>query len=410
MISVSEARALVIKHSKALKPVEVSLWEARGLVLAQNVKSDMNIPPLTNSAMDGYAVRAQDQQSASQEKPVKLKLIGEVRAGKVFKGELRQGEAVRIMTGAPLPKGADSVVRQEDTREDGHFVSIYVPVKKGANIRYAGEDIHRGEIVAHKGEPLTPALLGVVASAGAPKVKVFPRPIVATLATGDEVVDAGVKPAPGQIRSSNSYTMYHQMAQFGAIPMNLGIAKDTPQAIEAKIKQAMKKAHILVTSGGISVGKYDFVGSALTKLGFKTIFYKVKQRPGQPMAFGKIGDMLVFALPGNPVSGMVCSIQYVRPAIRKMMGFTELDLPEIEAEIEEDIKLKEERTYFLRGILKKENGRFYVRTTGPQGSGILKSMARGNCLIVLPPHRTNVKRGELVKVQIYEETPWSAII
>lgn len=410
MISVSEAKELIIKHTKLLKPVEISLWEARGLVLAQNVKSDMNIPPLTNSAMDGYAVRAEDQHNASRQTPAVLKLIGEVKAGEVFRGTVNKGQAVRIMTGATLPKGTDSVVRQEDTQESRGVVSIYVPVKKGDNVRYAGEDIRKGEIVAHKGELLTPALLGVVASAGPAKVKVYPRPVVATLATGDEVVDAGVKPAPGQIRSSNSYTMYHQMAQFGAIPLSLGIAKDTLHAVEAKIKQALKKAHIFVTSGGISVGKYDFVGSALAKLGFKTIFYRVKQRPGQPMAFGKIGDMLVFALPGNPVSSMVCAIQYVRPAIRKMMGFPDLALPEVDAEIEEDIRLKENRTYFLRGILRKENDKLYVRTTGPQGSGILKSMARGNCLIVLPPTRTKVGKGEIVRVQIYEETPWTAII
>lgn len=409
MINVPEAKSLVIKHTKLLTPVEVSLWEARGLVLAQDVKSDMNIPPLTNSAMDGYAVRAEDQKNASSDRPAMLELIGEVKAGEVFKGKVGKGQTVRIMTGAPLPKGADSVVRQEDTREEGRLVSIYVPVKKGDNVRYAGEDIRKGEIVARKGEVLTPALIGVVASAGPAKIKVYPRPIVVTFATGDEVVDAGIKPAPGQIRSSNSYTIYHQMAQVGAIPMNLGIAKDTPKAVETKIKQAMKKAHIIVTSGGISVGKYDYVELALAKLGFKTIFYKVKQRPGQPMSFGKIGDILVFALPGNPVSSMVCAIQYVRTAIRKMMGFTDLDLPEVEAELEEDIKLKEERTYFLRGILRKEEGKFFVRTTGPQGSGILKSMAKGNCLIVLPPTETKVRRGNKVRVQIYEETPWTVI-
>lgn len=409
MISVKEARQLVKDNTSVLNTVEISFLDARGMALARSISSDMNIPPLDNSAMDGYAVRSADQEAATKNKPATLKVVGEIQAGRVFPGKIKKGEALRIMTGAPIPRGADAVVRQEDTESNGIEVSIFVPVKKGDNLRYAGEDVIKGEKVGRVGDLLTPARLGVIASAGPAKVMVYRRPIAAVLATGDEVIEAGIKPGPGQIRSSNSYTVYHQMAEFGAIPINLGIAKDNKRAITSRIKKAMKTADLLVTSGGISVGKYDFVGEALSALGFRTIFYKVKQRPGQPMAFGKIGKMLVFALPGNPVSSMVCALQYVRPAIRKMMGFTELDLPEMEASIDEDLSLKENRTYFLRAALSNDNGQFRVRTTGPQGSGILQSMAHANALVVIPPDRPKVKRGERVRVQLLEGSPWASL-
>jgi len=409
MINVDEARELVKNNTSVLDTVELSLLDARGMALARPVRADMNIPPLDNSAMDGYAVRAADQAGAKKSRPATLKVVGELPAGKIFPGKLKKGEALRIMTGAPIPRGADAVVRQEDTELKGAEVSIFIPVKIGDNLRYAGEDVIKGEKVGGVGDALTPSRIGVIASSGPDKVMVYRRPVAAILATGNEVVDAGVKPGPGQIRSSNSYTAYHQMAEFGAIPLNLGIVKDNRRDIASRIKRAMQKADLLVTSGGISVGKYDFVGEALNDLGFRSIFHKVKQRPGQPMAFGKLGKTLVFALPGNPVSSMVCTLQYVRPAIRKMIGFADLDLPEIEAEIEEDLSLKENRTYFLRATLKNENGRFRVRTTGPQGSGILHSMALANSLVVIGPDRAKVKRGERVRVQILEGSSWTAL-
>lgn len=399
MISVDEALDKILSSIKVLGCEKVSILEGLGRVIAEDVYAPRDIPPLDNSAMDGYAVKWEDIKEASKERPIRLKVIEDLPAGFISKKVVERGCAIRIMTGAPIPKGADTVVQSEDTISEGPFVQILSAPPFGDNIRKAGEDVKKGDKVISKGDLIRPPEVGMLASLGRAFINVYQRPLVAILCTGDELVDVDEPLEEGKIISSNSYTLVSQVKECGAIPIQLGIAKDKKEDLENKLSQGLR-ADVIISSAGVSVGDYDFVKDVLKDLGMEMVFWKVAMKPGRPITFGLIGEKPVFGLPGNPVSSMVSFEQFIRPSLLKMMGHTKIFRPVIEAYLKEDIKKKPGRRHFIRGIITCEDGSYFVTTTGPQGSGILKSMVKANGLIIIPEDRSIVKAGEKVKVQV----------
>ncbi|MBI5144504.1 MAG: molybdopterin molybdotransferase MoeA [Candidatus Omnitrophica bacterium] len=404
MIRVNEASRLILKHARQLNPETVDLTESFGRLLAEDIYSDSDIPLFDNSAMDGYALKSSDTRGASRANPKILEVVEDIRAGCLPKKKIRDNQAIRIMTGAPLPDGADAVVMVEYTRklkgiED--LVELYREVRQGENIRRAGEDIKKGTKVIQKGTLLKSSHMGLLASVGKPKVKVSRRPKVAVLATGDEVIDIDERLTKGKLYSSNTYTIYGQILNCGGIPKNLGIAKDRPKELKKKIKNGLD-CDLVLTSGGVSVGDYDLVKDVLAEMGTEMKFWKVAMRPGKPLAFGIIRGVPVFGLPGNPVSSMVSFEIFVRPLILKMLGQEKDDRIEVEATLEEAIEKRKGLRYFLRAWTQWHNGAYRTRTTGPQGSGILRSMALANSLIILPEDKGYFKRGAKVTVRFFD--------
>ncbi|MDH4100560.1 MAG: molybdopterin molybdotransferase MoeA [Nitrospirota bacterium] len=400
MISVDDALKTILAGVPVLGTEKVHIIDTLGRVIAEDVISGRNIPPFDNSAMDGYALKAADTTGASPEKPATLKVVADLPAGYTLDRELQAGEAVRIMTGAPVPPGADSVVRVEDTEKRGETVRILVQVKSGKDTRRKGEDVKVGDVVIEKGTRITPAAVGMMSSVGRSMVQVYQRPRVAVLATGDEVVDVDQEAGPGKIYNSNGYTIASQVREAGGLPVMLGIAKDTREDLEAKLKAGLT-CDVIISSGGVSVGDFDFVKDVLSSLGSEMKFWKVGMRPGKPLAFGVIGGKPAFGLPGNPVSSMVTFEQFVRPALRKMMGYAALQRPTVNAVLEDDVKKEPSLRFFVRGVVSRVDGKYRVSTTGPQGSGILRSMVIANGLIVLPEGTEGAKAGDTVRVQLF---------
>jgi molybdopterin molybdotransferase len=409
MISVEEALERILGHVSVLEPRDVPILDALGQVTADDVVSEMDIPPLDNTAMDGYAVRATDTAGASNDAPVELRVVGELAAGYLFDGEVTPGTAVRIMTGAPMPRGADAIVPFEETDEPsgrafGSFaksrdvVGVLKAAERGANIRYAAEDVHRGQVIIPKGTVLHPAQIGVLASLGKPTVRVHRRPVVAILSTGDEVREPGQQLQPGQIYDSNAYSISAMVAANGGTPRRLGIAKDTVEALTAKLREGLD-ADMLVTSAGVSRGDYDVVKDVLAKEG-EVDFWTVRMRPGKPLAFGSFAScgkrVPHIGLRGNPVSSMVSFELFGRPAIFKMLGRSDWQRRVVRAIAEEPITNADERRVFARAILSERDGRYYAALTGPQGSGILTSMAVANALAVVPEHMKAIAAGDEV--------------
>jgi len=409
LISVDEALERVLEHISVLEAEESPILGCLGQVLAEDVFSPITIPPLDNSAMDGYAVRSADTRGASPKSPRLLRVIETVAAGATPSLEVKAGEAIRIMTGAPLPNGADAVVRFESTDEsegggNPPEIGILAEVEPGTEVRRAGEDISAGSLVLRKGTVIRAAEVGVLASLGRGKVRVIRRPVVAILATGDELVEI-TKPLPqGKIYNSNSYSLAALVLRYGGIPKLLGIAIDNEDSLLAGLRLG-KEADILLTSGGVSLGDYDIVREVLAKQG-EVVFWQVRQKPGKPLVFGVfrggVRDIPLFGLAGNPVSAMVNFELFVRPAILKVMGKKSLTKPTVEAVLADEIENSDGRRVFARAIVEKHDGKYLARLTGPQGSGILTSMALANGLVVVPEDKPRVKRGELVKVMMLD--------
>ncbi len=403
MISVEEALNRILARIQVLGLERVNILGSLGRVIGEDILAPRDIPPLDNSAMDGYAVRSADIKRASKKNPVILKVIEDLPAGAIPKESVAHGQAIRIMTGAPIPPGADTVVMVEDTEKAGEEVRVFQGVPGGENIRRAGEDVKKRARVISKGSVIRAAEVGMLASVGRAFVSVYQRPVVAILCTGDELVDVDEGLADHKIVSSNSYTLSAQVMECGALPLQLGIAKDVSTEIEAKFRQGLR-ADVIVSSAGVSVGDYDMVKDVLGGIGFEMDFWGVAMRPGQPLAFGTIGGKPTFGLPGNPVSSMVSFEQFVRPSLLKMMGHKNLFRPVVEAILKEDIRKKAGRRHFMRAKLSLEEDRYVITTTGPQGSGILNSMVEANALVIVPEEKTEIKSGEKVRVQVLDRS------
>ncbi len=399
MISVEEALQVILKSIQVLGLEKVDILSSLGRVLGEDIYAPYHIPHWDNSAMDGYAVIQKDIKDATPENPATLKVVADLPAGYTAKRDLKKGEVIRIMTGAPVPEGSDTVVMVENTKRDGDKVNIFKANSKGDNIRKAGEDVSKGTLVLPKGSVIHPAEVGMLASLKRSFVSVYQKPTVAVISTGDELIDVDENLTGGKIVSSNTYSLSSLVRYLGATPLILGIAKDKSEDLLDRFKVAVR-ADMIISSGGVSVGDYDLVKDILKELGAEMKFWKVSMRPGQPLAFGVIEGKPTFGLPGNPVSCMVSFEQFVRPSILKASGYRQIFRPLIEACLKEPINKKVGKKYFIRCIVSMEEGKYVVTTTGEQGSGILMSMVRANGLIVLPEEKTAFEAGEMVKVQI----------
>jgi molybdopterin molybdotransferase len=399
LVSADDALARILAGVPTLPAVESPLLDALGLVLAEDIAADRDVPPFRNSAMDGYAVRGDDVGSA----PVELRVVGEVAAGAFPDRNVGPGEAMRIMTGAPMPDGADTVVRVEDTDNASDLVTITAATPRGTSIRQAGEDLKKGERVLAAGTVLRAAEIGLLASVGRARVGVRKRPRVAVFSTGDEIVDLDAPLERGQIRDSNRYTLASAIRTAGAEPWVRGIVRDSPDALRAAFREAIA-ADAIVTSGGVSVGDHDHMKPVLSELG--TIdFWAIAIRPGRPLAFGELRDgdrrVPIFGLPGNTVSALVTFEMFVRPALLRMQGREDVARPRTKARLTEPVDKVGFLRVFARGIHDPDAGT--VGLTGPQGSGILRSMSLANCLIDLPVGPTRIEQGATVDVILTEQ-------
>ncbi len=404
-ITVGEAREIVLGDVHPVGTEKIPIPESLGRVLAETVTSPWDIPPVDNSAMDGFAVRAAELVRASPEHPVSLEVIEELPAGRIAKRSVGEGTAIRIMTGAPIPAGADAVVRMEDSRSEGSLALMQVAVQRGEHVRRAGEDVQRGQTVLETGIMLTPAAIGMLASLGRAFVRVNQQPRVAVLSTGDELVDVDGDRRDGKIIASNTYSLAAQVRECGAIPVVLGIAADTREAVEAGFREAMT-CDVILSSGGVSVGDYDFVNDVLRHLGSEMKFWRVSMKPGHPLAFGLLGGKPVFGLPGNPVSCMVSFEQFVRPALLRMMGHRHIFRPVVRARLSRTLRQKPGRTAFLRVIVTRVRDGLAVDTTGNQSSGVLLSMVQANGLLVFPADQAELAQGSWADVQIIDPAFW----
>ena len=413
MLSVEEAEERILEFFQVLEAEEKPLLDALGQVLDEDVVAPFDIPPLDNSAMDGYAVQASSVRGASNEEPVVLRVAGTVAAGQLPQFEVAPGTAVRIMTGAPIPEGADAVVPFEDTDELARKaagkpiteIAVKFEVHKGDDIRPSGQDVSRGDLVLGKGTVLRPAEIGVLASLGYGAVRVIRRPVVAILATGDELVEPGEPQLPGRTYNSNSYGLAAGVVRYGGIPKMLGIAGDTVESVSSKIREGLS-SDVLITSAGVSKGDYDVVKDVLAQHG-KLELWSVRMRPAKPLAFGVLsapGGKRVphLGLPGNPASALVAFEQFGRSAIRKMMGKPRLAKPTIEAVLEEPVYNTDGRRVYARAVVTKREGTYYARLTGHQGSNLLTSMARANGLAICPEDLPKKEAGEVVQVQMLD--------
>ena len=409
MLGVEEALDRILAAFSPLPAGDVALGDALDLVLAEEVVAGEDVPPFRNSAMDGYAVRAEDTTGAGFDRPIRLRVVGQVAAGATPPGAIRPGEAIRIMTGAPMPEGADAVVRFEETDEpvEGpsgglpESVAVFRGAKPWDNARPAGEDVARGSVVLAAGTRLRPPELGLLAALNQTTVRVVRRPRVAILSTGNEVIGPGPALCPGQIRDSNGVTLMTMARRWGAEPVGLGICPDAAGALR-DVLTAEHGADLLVTSGGVSLGDYDLVKDVLRAEG-EIALWQVRMKPGKPLAFGRVRGVPLLGLPGNPVAAAVSFEQFGRPAIRRMQGRSDLSAPVIEATLTERLTNRGQRRHYVRAKVEADGrGRYLVRTAGDQGAGVLSSLARANGLLVVPEHLEVVEPGTRLPVQMVD--------
>ncbi|HZU67063.1 MAG TPA: gephyrin-like molybdotransferase Glp [Ktedonobacteraceae bacterium] len=394
MISVEEALKRILAEIKPLPTTTVPLPASLGLVLAQDVIAQEDMPPFANSAMDGFALLSQDSRQQGGQPP-RLRVTGGVAAGYVADHPVEPGTAMRIMTGAPVPPGADSVIQVELTRSggpDSEWVEILQEVAPGNNIRPAGEDMRRGQKVLERGIEIGPWEIGVLATLGWAAVPVIRRPRVAILGTGDEVIDVDEPLQPGKIRNSNSYLLEAAVRKAGAEAHRLGVARDTVESLREKFSEAITN-DLIITSGGVSVGDFDLVKNIMAEQG-EINFWRINMRPGKPVAFGHIGHIPLLGLPGNPVSAAVTFELFGRPVIRKMLGHTRLLHPQIEVVVEDGVGERVMRRHYVRAHVERRNGHFVARTTGNQGSNITTSLLNANALVIVPEGGVELRPGE----------------
>lgn len=409
MLSVEDAYQRVLGHFSPLEAEESPLMQAIGRVLAEDIYSPLDLPPMANSAMDGYAVLGKDIGGAGKETPVQLKVIGLVAAGQISNQQVTHGIAIRIMTGAPIPEGADTVVPFEETDEVQRRrasqtldqIAILAGLPPGSNVRPSGEDVRNGELVLEAGTPIRAAEVGVLASLGLNSARFIRRPVVSILATGDELSPAGKPLNPGKIYDSNSFSVAASVLAAGGIPRLLGVAQDNLEDLHAKLREA-DGSDLVITSAGVSKGDYDIVKDVLTARG-EINFWSVRMRPAKPLAFGVITSadgkqMPLLGLPGNPVSAIVAFEMFARPAIRRMMGLRRLERPRVEGVLTGPIHNYDGRRVYARVEVSRKDGVYYANPAGPQGSNILTSMSRANGLAVCPEDLPKKNKGETVQI------------
>ena len=413
MLSVEEARQQILRVFSTLDVGTFLITDSLGLVIAENVRSRINIPPLDNSAMDGYAVRSEDVKAASPKNAVNLKIIETIAAGSLPTEPIESGHASRIMTGAPIPDLADAVVPFEETTEEDFLgttgieeIGIKMAVPPGTNIRSKGKDIEKNDLVIEEGHIITPASVGVLASMGMSHVKAVRKPVISVLSTGDELLSPGQEPSEGKIYDSNSSSIVALIGQLGAIPKYVGIAKDNMDSVRNKLAEAME-SDLIISSAGVSKGDYDMVKDVMSEHG-DLQFWSVRMRPAKPLAFGilnKNSDKPVplLGLPGNPVSSLVAFEQFCRPAILKMMGKTDLERPIIQAVLKDSIVNYDGRRVYARVVVTETESGFVAETTGNQDSNILTSMLKANGLAICPEDEKSKKPGDIVTVVMIDK-------
>lgn len=400
-MSVDKARKFIRDFLTPVQTKEsLALRSALGRVLSDDILSPYNVPNHNNSAMDGYALNADDLQTSGQ---TTLRVAGTAFAGKAFEGKVGRGECVRIMTGAVMPAECDTVVIQEHVQVEGDRIVFGEGVKRGQNLRYAGEDLELGQVVFAAGHLMRPADLGLIASLGIGEVRVYRKLRVAFFSTGDELASIGQPLAAGQVYDSNRYTLYGMLTRLGVEVIDMGVVRDDPKLLEQALKDAAACADVTLTSGGVSVGEADYMKQLLNELG-QVVFWKIAMKPGRPLAYGKIGNAHYFGLPGNPVSVMVTFYQFVRDALLVLMGQTApAPVPQLSAVCTAPLKKAPGRTEFQRGHLFLDaDSSWKVRPIGNQGSGVLRSMSEANCFIVLDEAQGNLTAGEIVQIQLLE--------
>ena len=395
MLTVAEARHRILARLSRLEGEETPLLESRERVLVEEVRAVRDVPPFTNSAMDGYAVRAADIRAATPARPFRLRLLGEIRAGEAASTTVVEMTAIRIMTGAMLPAGADAVVRIEDTAEADGEVEIRVGVEAGTNVRRAGTDVARDSVVAAPGRLITAGLIGVLASAGRPAIRCVRRPRVQLLTTGDELRDAGQSLGPGEITNTNRYSLLAALEEAGAKAIDAGVARDDRADLSARLES--DGADLLLTTGGVSMGAYDLVRSLLEERD-AVDFWQVALRPGKPLVFGSVRGVPLIGLPGNPVSALVGFELFVRPALRKLQGREHLEPLLLPAVTEDRLDAIPHLEQYLRGIARREKSGLVVKLTGNQGSHVLRSMAEANCLVRVPAGNQDIEPGAAIEV------------
>ncbi len=402
MISVEEALARILSEISPLSVMQMPLPVSSGLVLAQDIVAQEDIPPFANSAMDGFALLSRDSQPKDGQPP-RLRISGGVAAGYVADHAVEEGTAMRIMTGAPVPEGADSVIQVELTRSEGpdsEWVEILEAVSPGNNIRPAGEDMLRGQTVLQQGSEIGPWEIGVLATLGWANVPVIRRPRVAILGTGDEVIDVNEPLRPGKIRNSNSYLLEAAVRRVGAVPHRLGVARDTVESLREKFSEAIQY-DLIITSGGVSVGDFDLVKNIMAEQG-QINFWRINMRPGKPVAFGHIHGVPLLGLPGNPVSAAVTFELFSRPVIRKMMGHTRLVRPQVDVVVEDGVSDHAMRRHYVRARVEWRDGRFIAHTTGNQGSHIMTSLLNVNALVIVPEGGVELHPGDSAKAMMLD--------
>ena len=400
-ISADEALQIVLGQVAILGIERVSIGSALGRVISEEICSPRDIPGFTNSAMDGYAVRAADIASASEGNPVRLRVLETVAAGMMPTCQVRTGEAARTMTGAPIAEGADAIVPVERTRGTEAAVEILASAEKGAFVRPRGEDLRRGDHVIATGKALSAADIGMLASLNRAIIDIYRRPRVAIVATGDELVDIDQVPTGAQVVNSSAYALAAAISEAGAEPVILKVARDRAEEVKNRLMEALA-FDVVLSTGGVSVGQFDHVKQVLDDLGLRQLFHGVAQKPGRPLKFGTINDKPVFGLPGNPVSTMVCFYLYVRPALRKMGGRRAFGLPRISVRCATDIRIASGLTEFVRVTLERRDGEVFAAPTGNQSSGVLSSLGRADALLIGPREVSLLRAGDQATVLVLE--------
>lgn len=397
MISLDEAQSLIYQQLGSLPVERIGILEAYERVLAEGISAPLDLPPFHRSPLDGYALKGEDTRDAAPDKPCRLKLVEKIPAGYAPRQEIVPGTAARIFTGAPIPSGANTVVRQEDVREEGDQVLIFQPVEPYSNFSRSGEDVLLGEPVLHQGQLLTPACIGMLAALGIVEVPVFQRPQVGIISTGDELVAPPQPLLPGKIYNSNVYTFAGLVARSGGLPRIYPTVVDRVALQQEALLQALRENHLVITTGGVSVGEFDVVKAAIEAIGGTLLFWRIAMKPGTPAMAAQVGDKLVIGLSGNPAAATITYYLLVHPAIESLAGRKEMGLTRVQARSEDVFTKTSGQRRFLRAKAYHRDGQLWVKLTGKQNPGVLKSMIYSNALIDLPP-KQSLARGEMVDV------------